>query len=334
MNARLERVHAAILAGAPEADVYALWRELAAPDVAAAEAPPRPARRPARPDARARRGRRPRGRRDRPSRGGAPPASAVHVAVALPAGAGGQLAALVHSLLEHASRPLHLWVLARPGERRARAARRPLPRARAELGAAARDPPEAAAAPAPGAAARRGPRRAPAAARRSRRATSPSSPALDLGGRAFAAPRRPGTNGISGFGVLHAAGNRLGDRPEVAAELRRTAHARHAFDFDAFTTGVLVADLVAPARRAAARRRRRVRARRPRDAALARRPRPRDRAGPLGVGADADARAGPGADPLGRRPEGKGVPERATYRRHARAARGDRQRATVPPASP
>jgi len=66
---------------------------------------------------------------------------------------------------------------------------------------------------------------------------------LDLGGHAFAAPRRPGVHGISGFGVLHAAGNRLGDRPDVASELRRTAHARHRFDFDAFTTGVLVADL-------------------------------------------------------------------------------------------
>ena len=43
--------------------------------------------------------------------------------------------------------------------------------------------------------------------------------------------------------MLHAAGNRLGDRPAVAAELRRGAHARHAFDFDAFTTGVMVADL-------------------------------------------------------------------------------------------
>jgi hypothetical protein len=66
---------------------------------------------------------------------------------------------------------------------------------------------------------------------------------LDLGGHAFAAPLRPGTNWISGFGVIHAAGNRLGDRPEVASELRRTAHARHRFDFDAFSTGVLVADL-------------------------------------------------------------------------------------------
>ena len=332
MNARLERVHAAILAGAPEADVYALWRELAAPDVAAAEA-----------------------RRDRPVALPDPaPAHAaaadravaatvhreaeaagepVHVAVALPAGAGGQLAALVHSLLEHASRPVHLWVLARPGggARERLAARFPglalswvplrgiRPKLlRLQLPALLPGVDRVVLLPLPSVAT----------------GDVAELARLDLEGRAFAAPRRPGTSGISGFGVLHAAGNRLGDRPEVAAELRRSAHARHAFDFDAFTTGVLVADLS-----------------RLRDA-------------PLLAVADAfglDDRetlhwvAGPGratvpgrwawvptrmpaqgpglihwADGL----TGKGVPERATYRRHARAARGDRQRATVPPASP
>ena len=59
----------------------------------------------------------------------------------------------------------------------------------------------------------------------------------------FAAPLRPGTQRDQRLRRAPRAGNRLGDRPEVAAELRRTAHARHAFDFDAFTTGVLVADL-------------------------------------------------------------------------------------------
>src|SRR3712207_4360891 len=47
----------------------------------------------------------------------------------------------------------------------------------------------------------------------------------------------------SGFGVIHAAAARLDDHTGAARELRRLAHARHAFDFDAFTTDVLVLDL-------------------------------------------------------------------------------------------
>jgi hypothetical protein len=65
---------------------------------------------------------------------------------------------------------------------------------------------------------------------------------LDLGGHAFAAPLRPGVQS-SGFGVIHAAAARLDRRTAQAAELRRTAHARHRFDFDAFTDDVLVCDL-------------------------------------------------------------------------------------------
>jgi hypothetical protein len=240
MLERLERVHAAILSGAPEQDVYRLWRDLAADDVLAAEArrarpPALPAPDPAHAAA-----------ADRAVAAtvhtGTARADAVHVAVALPAGAGGQLAALVHSLLEHASRPLHLWVLARPGEQ-----------ARERLVARF-----------PGLAVSwvplRGIRRKllrlqlPALLPGVHRVVLLPLPAvatgdvaelagLDLRGHAFAAPLRQGTNGISGFGVLHSAGNRLGDRPDLAAELRRTAHARHGFDFDAFTTGVLVADL-------------------------------------------------------------------------------------------
>jgi len=66
---------------------------------------------------------------------------------------------------------------------------------------------------------------------------------LDLGRHVLAAPRRTGVAEVSGFGVIHAAAARLGDRNEAAAVLRRTAHARHAFDFDAFTDDVLVLDL-------------------------------------------------------------------------------------------
>jgi hypothetical protein len=45
--------------------------------------------------------------------------------------------------------------------------------------------------------------------------------------------------------VIEAAALRLGDRADAASELRRTAHARHPFDFDAFLGDVLVLDLAA-----------------------------------------------------------------------------------------
>ncbi|MET0687089.1 MAG: hypothetical protein ABW060_17345 [Solirubrobacteraceae bacterium] len=240
MLERLERVHAAILSGAPEEDVYRLWRDLAADDVLAAEArrarpPALPAPDPAHAAA-----------ADRAVAAtvhtGAAGEDAVHVAVPLPAGGGAQLAELVRSLLEHASRPLHLWVLARPGE----AARERL---------VARFPGLAISwVPLRGIRPKRLRLQLPALLPGVYRVVLLPLPSvatgdiaelaeLDLGGHAFAAPLRPGTNWISGFGVIHAAGNRLGDRPEVASELRRTAHARHRFDFDSFRTGVLVADL-------------------------------------------------------------------------------------------
>jgi hypothetical protein len=65
---------------------------------------------------------------------------------------------------------------------------------------------------------------------------------LDLGGHVLAAPTQIGRN-VSGFGVIHDAAKRLGRRTGASSALRRTAHARHAFDFDAFRTDVLVMDL-------------------------------------------------------------------------------------------
>jgi lipopolysaccharide biosynthesis glycosyltransferase len=66
---------------------------------------------------------------------------------------------------------------------------------------------------------------------------------LDLAGKLLAAPTVVGTSGASGFGVIHSASMRLGPKTKVSTELRRRAYARHAFDFDAFTTDVLVVDL-------------------------------------------------------------------------------------------
>jgi lipopolysaccharide biosynthesis glycosyltransferase len=66
---------------------------------------------------------------------------------------------------------------------------------------------------------------------------------LDLGDNLLAAPTVVGTTGSSGFGVIHAASMRLGPKTKVSTELRRQAFARHAFDFDSFTSDVLVLDL-------------------------------------------------------------------------------------------
>jgi hypothetical protein len=62
---------------------------------------------------------------------------------------------------------------------------------------------------------------------------------LDLGPHALAAPRQD----ASGFGVVNTAANRLREQPGAASELRRASLIRHAFDFDAFSTEVMVFDL-------------------------------------------------------------------------------------------
>ena len=65
---------------------------------------------------------------------------------------------------------------------------------------------------------------------------------LDLQGHVLAAPTQIGRN-VSGFGVIHDAAKRLARRTDASSALRRTALARHAFDFDAFRTDVMVVDL-------------------------------------------------------------------------------------------
>jgi len=257
LDDKLERVVGAIFSGTPEADVYALWRELNAADVAAAEArharpaelapvagavlePVRAAAAEARPH------------------GPAPAADAVQLAVIAPPDSGLGLAVLAASALEHASRPLHLWVLARAGAEpvEAELAERfpqlsftwlPTRGLVKRLASPSGDRPGAAGVLRlllgellPGA----------------DRVVLLGLPSvalgdiaeladLDLGGHLLAAPTRPGTIDASGFGVIHAAAARLGDRTAAAAALRRTAHARHAFDFDAFDDHVLVLDLAA-----------------------------------------------------------------------------------------
>ena len=238
---KLEQVFTAILSGRPEADVYALWREITAPDVAEAER-----RRhveaelpPAAGDVR--------GDLERlaaetvtlgPVAGGA-----VDCVVAAGPDDEEALTVLTASLKDHATRPLHLWLPA-PRDRRALAERLAARFPDLTVGWVPTDGlapdllplwlagllPEVARAivlPLPAVA-----------------TGDVAEPAgLDLGGHPLAAATRPGRANTSGFGIIHAAAARLQDRTDKAAALRRTAHARHRFDFDAFSTDVLVLDL-------------------------------------------------------------------------------------------
>lgn len=256
INQRLESVFEAILAGGSRDEVYALWRDLCADDVAAARrrraaATPAPAR-PAEVHAVAHHA----VASSRTS--GAPAADAVHVAIRVNRPRAQVLNVLAHSLVRHCSRPLHLWLL--DGTEKGVDLHEVGARARGnavtvvpvhDLGSGLRS-----------------------IETRSGRATHglevlllgellphvdrvlvlPQESlvegdvaelmALDLGGHLLAAPD-VSAGDTSGFGVLHRAGNRLRSRTRVATELRRQAHARHVFDFTAFSADVLVLDLAA-----------------------------------------------------------------------------------------
>ena len=238
---KLEPVLAAIATGRPEADVYALWRELTAGDVAAATAAA---------DAEPRL--QPSGDAGEPVQaavsrsvthdGGEPAGEPVDCAVILPKRGGRSLSVLIASLLEHATRPLHVWVLARPGteaiERRLAARFPQLTFTWVPARGLRRDAIRLLLADLLPAVERVVLLPLPSVAT----GDVAELAGLDLEGHALAAPRRPGVD-VSGFGVIHGAAARLEDRTRTAAELRRTAHARHAFDFDAFTDDVLVLDL-------------------------------------------------------------------------------------------
>jgi hypothetical protein len=230
---KLERVHGAILGGRPEDEVYALWRDMCAAEVEAARE--RLARPPSLPPADPDTGRAVERAVARTRTPRAAPDGAVHVVLPLAKGGGDALVRQVAALRERLSRPLHVWVLARPG---AGAAERRLERVSASrvpvrgLVRVARlvladllPGVDRAVALRPGAVLR---------------GDVAQLAAIDLGGHAFAAPLVPGA---SGFGVIHRAAARLRDDTAAASELRRTAHARHRFDFDAFAADALVLDL-------------------------------------------------------------------------------------------
>ncbi len=249
---KLGQVMRAVLSGRPEDEVYGLWRSLTEGAVAAAEK-----RRMAEvrlPSVIAEVG--VQLERITAETAPAPEGDRVHVAAMINKWGVRGLHALIDSLLEHASEPLHLWVLALPGldeELDAGLAERfpDLSFSRVPLrglGAGLVTP--------------AGEQSRPKDVARllladllpgvDRLVLLPvpsvveadvaELAALDLGGRRLAAPTRPGRDD-SGFAVVHAAALRLSARPDAAATLRRTAHARHAFDFDAFTDEPLVLDL-------------------------------------------------------------------------------------------
>jgi hypothetical protein len=249
IRGKLEQVVGAIASGRPEAEVYALWREITADDVAAAEQRRRREHRPApAPDLADRLGKVRAATITTERSADAPEGEPVHIALIATKGMERpelEPAVLVASLLEHASRPLHVWVLGSRGGTRPieqRLSRR-LPQAtftwvptrglrrdehlRLLLPDLLPDVDRVVLLPVPAVAT----------------ADVAELADLDLGPHALAAPTRTGRHGVSGFGIIHAAAARLGNRDDLAAELRRTAHARHAFDFDAFTTDVMVLDL-------------------------------------------------------------------------------------------
>ena len=253
---KLEQVLTLIVAGRPEAEVYERWREITAEDVAAAE---RQSRQPAQLGAAGRgveadiRGA-VSGTVMHPRRGADVPANGrIDCAVILAEDGKRSLPVLGASLLEHASRPVHLWILAPDGAEDVQAQLAgDVPELSFTWVTTGRIDPGPAAA---GEAARGDLTRLVLAdllegVDRVVVLPLPSVVTgdiaelddLDLGRHAFAAPAKPGTD-VSGFGLIHAAAARLHRRTDLAAELRRTAHARHRFDFDAFTHDVLVADL-------------------------------------------------------------------------------------------
>jgi len=246
LTEKFERVTRAILTGASEEDVYAAWREATADDVAAAareharavDLDP-PAAKWDRRVPRASRATVTKGRRPAPGPGGE-----VHCAVLLRRREPRGVSALLDSVVEHASRPVHLWILS-PGDTGERIARA-FPEVTVSsipLGPLGRRGRQLALVLLPGL--------IPTAVERLLVLPPPAIATddickladLELGSHALAAPTRHGTAGVSGFGVINTAANRLRDRPAAAAELRRAALARHAFDFDAFGTAPLVLDL-------------------------------------------------------------------------------------------
>lgn len=241
MLTRLEAVMSAILAGKPEAEVYQVWRDVCADDVAAARerhvaAAPLPA--PALDIGKV-------VERVRASLKSTGPALSdpVDVAVRLDAGDVDRLPRTLASLQAKASRPIRIWLLATgcgPDQHQrigdafpdisvnwlacdgpaANARLVLLPELLGDLDRVTVLPPVAVVL-----------------------GDIAELAGADLGGHPIAARTSLGTRASSGFGRFYRAAKRLHPDATAAHELFRRVHARHAFDFDAFDTEVFVANL-------------------------------------------------------------------------------------------
>lgn len=249
----LEQVLPLALGGASVEEVYARWREITAPLVAAAQArlaapaetTPLQTTIPAQVAAR------------RVAAPAGVPADALHVVVQMRRGQRPLLRRLVASIAEHTTAPVQIWLLHRGLDPRvSELARDAITLTDVDLGDLAIDLVH--------------PDGSTADAAQVVRLVAPDllvdvdryvvlpigsvltedlAPlaATDLQGHLLAATTSVGVRAISGFHRIHAAARDLGttslpDRAERAAELRRTVHQKHAFDFDAFDTDLMVFD--------------------------------------------------------------------------------------------
>jgi hypothetical protein len=241
MLSRLETITSAILAGKPEVEVYQLWRDICAEDVAAAKARhasgdplPAPSLNVARVAA---------GIRLAALSSGPTPSHPVDVLIMVGKEEAEHLPIMLDSLLAHTSKPPRLWLLAHQGSDDAY---RKLARAFPDVAmtwlmcdSATRN-----------AALILLPELLP---QLDRVTMLPAATVVlgdiaelaahDLGGQPLAARSSVGTAASSGFGVLYRAARRLHPNAAAAHDFYRRVHARHVFDFDAFDTDVLVLDL-------------------------------------------------------------------------------------------
>lgn len=255
IQAKLAPVLAAILAGGSEEEVYAIWREVCADDVAAAQArrsdpPPMPP--PSFDLAAACR----EIRSGEVATGPEPRLDAeVHVAMALDGNLTEQLRVVVQALVENGSRPLHLWVLCRS-------------HGPADIDTFAKAFPEVRVNWLPCDRVDYGPIRGmlghitvstmdrlllPHLLPELDRIVYHDLDALSLGdiaelydwdlqGHPLAARSSVAGRQVSGFERVHRSVRRIRD-PQTAYDLVRRVHARHAYDFRGFNAGILVLDL-------------------------------------------------------------------------------------------
>ncbi|GAB3989807.1 hypothetical protein [Nocardioides marmoraquaticus] len=254
INTRLQAVFDLALAGAPEAEVYARWRELCADDVEAARArraAPAQLEQAPSTDAVVE------GMRRDAVEVAAAPDGATHVAVVGDGARRPQLQVVLDSLARTTSGPLHVWFLDTTGE----GGPDLLDVVPAGHGATYVAVPDLSAwLPRRGGPVQREhlaklllPALLPDTAERVVvvplaglvRGDVTELARIDLGETWWAANDVPGDPDASGFAVVHRAGDRLRERTAVATELRRVAHARHDFDFSSFELDVLVLDLAA-----------------------------------------------------------------------------------------